>query len=214
MMSHVLSYILKAKKTKGNQGGYINVIFLHLVWGEWFIACQLWGGIYGICNDVEWNIGTLILKGKTVDNRMYRNATHMKRYLQLPKIQVYMWVFVIISSLLMGHLKHVHKFWELRKWCFVQWVSGLFFLMFQTNIIMAQDHINCLHNTKEHWLVFLGRTLCKLMGKLRPETGNPLEIFCLVSLYFINIMSSLCFKQILSRHRIRLIACTTQRRTS
>ena len=63
------------------------------------------------------------------------------------------------------------------------------FLMFQTNVIMAQNQINFLNKTNEYWLVFLGRTFCQIMEQLRPKIGNPLEIYFGFSL-FMNIMSS------------------------
>ena len=55
--------------------------------------------------------------------------------------------------------------------------------MFQKNIIMKQDHINFLHNTKEDWLVLIERVLCQLMEQILPKTGNTLEIN-LGSIYF------------------------------
>ena len=58
---------------------------------------------------------------------------------------------------------------------------------------MAQYHIHFLYNTKVDLWVLLGGTLCQLMDQLRPKTGNPLAIF--FGLYFINIMSSCCFKK-------------------
>ena len=64
--------------------------------------------------------------------------------------------------------------------------------MFQTNIIMTQDQINCLHNTKYELLVLLKRKLCQIMEWLRPKTRNPLEIFlvslCYYYYYFIFII--------------------------
>ena len=60
--------------------------------------------------------------------------------------------------------------------------------MFKNNI-MAQYHINGLHNTKEGWWVLPGRILCQLMEQLRPKTGNTLKIY-FSFIYFMNIMSS------------------------
>ena len=51
------------------------------------------------------------------------------------------------------------------------------FLLFQTNIIITQDRINCIQNTKENWLVLFWSTPCQIMEVLRPKTGNPMEIW-------------------------------------
>ena len=61
--------------------------------------------------------------------------------------------------------------------------------MFQTKIIMKQEHIIFLLKKKEFYWVLFGIILFQLMDQLRPKTGNPLVIFLLISV-FVNIMSS------------------------
>ena len=63
------------------------------------------------------------------------------------------------------------------------------FLMFQTNLIMTQYQIYCLHNTKDFWLVLIGGTLCLLFDQVRPKTGDLSQIFWFLSVC-INIFSS------------------------
>ena len=58
--------------------------------------------------------------------------------------------------------------------------------MFQTNLIVAQDQINCLQNTKEYFLVMLGRTLFQIKDQIQLKTGNPLaNLFCFISILLI-----------------------------
>ena len=76
------------------------------------------------------------------------------------------------------------------------------FLMFLTNLIMAQDQDNYVHNTKgDWWVLFLG-TLCHLIEQLQSLMGNSLEFF-LVSLYYNNLMPSYSWK-IITMFRVEI----------
>ena len=61
--------------------------------------------------------------------------------------------------------------------------------MFQTNIIMEQDHINYLHNTNKDWCILIWRLLFQLIDQLWPKMGNPLASIYGFSLFLL----ILCF---------------------
>ena len=95
------------------------------------------------------------------------------------------------SSTCSGLESHHHNLFSMI--CFLVYICLYYyyyvFLMFTKNIIMAQDQINYMNNTKEYWWVLLGIKFCQLIEHLRPKQGNPLSFFGF-SLYFIHIMSS------------------------
>ena len=49
-------------------------------------------------------------------------------------------------------------------------------LVFLKNLIITQDDINCLHNTKKGWRLLLGIILYQLMEQIRPKIGISLVI--------------------------------------
>ena len=64
--------------------------------------------------------------------------------------------------------------------------------MFETKTITTQDKINFLQNTKEYLWVLIGRTLCQLMEKPCPKTGNPLSFYSL----FLSILLIWCITNV------------------
>ena len=67
-------------------------------------------------------------------------------------------------------------------------------IMFKKNLIMTQDHIDCLQNLKNKCLVLFGSTLCQIMELLQPKTGNTLKIWFWFLSVFNNLMSSCSWK--------------------
>ena len=52
------------------------------------------------------------------------------------------------------------------------------FLMVQKTLIMKQDHINCLHSTKEYWLLLFGSTTCySPWSSYVLKKKNPWQLF-------------------------------------
>ena len=81
-----------------------------------------------------------------------------------------------------------------------------------TNLIMIKDKISYLYNINEDWWVLLWIMLCQIMDQLRPKTGNPLEIYFGVSLFYLYDVF-IMLKKILSWHRSILTVWTTQSKT-
>ena len=88
-------------------------------------------------------------------------------------------------------------------------LSSLCFLMFQRNIIMTHDQINCLHNTNETWRVLFGSTLCQHMELLQPKTGNPLKIWFYFLSWFLIMWCLPVFQRIINMFWVRILPAQT-----
>ena len=74
MISHGMSYILRAKEMKGIQSGLVMAIFVYFIEEVCFGGVKRLVSIVGVDSNPEWNIYTLFLKGKKVENRICINV--------------------------------------------------------------------------------------------------------------------------------------------